>query len=850
MKKRILLYNYILAAVIPALSMLLILVICGIVPFGDNTFLINDMKREYADFYLYYRSVLEGRNDFLYSLSAGPGENMLGLFAYFLTSPLLLLMAFVDVEHLPLFLSFLLCVKVLLFSLSVCFFLHYYLEKELRLLPEGSMRPLLIPVFSSGCALSGYMMENITNTMWIDALIWMPIFFVCGLRLLASDDSRRKLRAVLLSFSTAVLIYLNFYIAYMILLFALIFVILCDAPVRRKTECAFSVATGAALSAFLTLPAFLSLSGGSRVPSVKAFHMTAGNLSPLQALSRMFFLSFDPQQIFFGVPALFPCMLFLPFLVPFFLEMKIPRKNRRTAAVLLLLLLASFCFEPLNALWHGGALPNGYNYRFAFLFLFVLAVCAVRACLLPSAAFPRRLSAGLILTASLAMAAGLLRFSFFSPRKVLLNLFLLGFFYVLVRAAGASHRTGLRAAHVSVLAVAVCLILMIGNGVYIYRTGTRLQESQSAYLRDTARIASALKEVSLPADGNLYRIESVTRRSENDAIAFSYPGISLYSSLQHMAVRRFIARLGFDDTGLYTVYEDELPHVQDTVLAIAGSMVGSSFDPSEALLPVIFRLPFSVDVLAARSDQVLAHEDDPFLFSEEILRSYLPEDSAWERVFVPADFRTETLPLSDAAPHRMRCVITPARDGEIYFYICGIRDEAHDYSFTRDGWPTVTYGSRSSMRVIDLGHHRAGETFSFLLEGSEPLPVDSQLRLFTENDEALCALVAGIPRGESRTAHLSSSHLYAAAQGAGALVLAIPYDRNWRCLVDGKAVSPVCLFDAYMALPLDGEGFHAIDLQYVPAGLPEGCAISLITLIVLTLALLFPLLKNHSRRLS
>ena len=65
MKRRILLYNYILAAVIPALSMLLILVICGIVPFGDNTFLINDMKREYADFYLYYRSVLEGRNDFL-----------------------------------------------------------------------------------------------------------------------------------------------------------------------------------------------------------------------------------------------------------------------------------------------------------------------------------------------------------------------------------------------------------------------------------------------------------------------------------------------------------------------------------------------------------------------------------------------------------------------------------------------------------------------------------------------------------------------------------------------------------------------------------------------------------------
>ena len=49
------------------------------------------------------------------------------------------------------------------------------------------------------------------------------------------------------------------------------------------------------------------------------------------------------------------------------------------AALAFFILLAGFCFEPLNALWHGGALPNGFLYRFAFLFLFIEIICAALA---------------------------------------------------------------------------------------------------------------------------------------------------------------------------------------------------------------------------------------------------------------------------------------------------------------------------------------------------------------------------------------------------------------------------------------------------------------------------------------
>ena len=44
-----------------------------ITPVGQRTLLIEDMRRQYAAFYAYYQYVFRTDNDFLYSLSMGPG---------------------------------------------------------------------------------------------------------------------------------------------------------------------------------------------------------------------------------------------------------------------------------------------------------------------------------------------------------------------------------------------------------------------------------------------------------------------------------------------------------------------------------------------------------------------------------------------------------------------------------------------------------------------------------------------------------------------------------------------------------------------------------------------------------
>ena len=45
---------FLISFVLPCLLMMLIMAVLHITPFGDNTFLYDDMKRQYIDFYAYY----------------------------------------------------------------------------------------------------------------------------------------------------------------------------------------------------------------------------------------------------------------------------------------------------------------------------------------------------------------------------------------------------------------------------------------------------------------------------------------------------------------------------------------------------------------------------------------------------------------------------------------------------------------------------------------------------------------------------------------------------------------------------------------------------------------------------
>lgn len=64
-----------------------------IYPFGDNSFLADDLKYQYIDFFSWFHRVLLGEANLRYSFSQGLGMNTWRLYSYYLASPFNLLCA-------------------------------------------------------------------------------------------------------------------------------------------------------------------------------------------------------------------------------------------------------------------------------------------------------------------------------------------------------------------------------------------------------------------------------------------------------------------------------------------------------------------------------------------------------------------------------------------------------------------------------------------------------------------------------------------------------------------------------------------------------------------------------------
>ena len=78
--------------------MLCILKKDGFYPFGTKSMLIMDMKNQYVEFLASLRSILRGDDSLFFSWSRSMGGNYIGIFAYYVASPLSFLTVFFPVN--------------------------------------------------------------------------------------------------------------------------------------------------------------------------------------------------------------------------------------------------------------------------------------------------------------------------------------------------------------------------------------------------------------------------------------------------------------------------------------------------------------------------------------------------------------------------------------------------------------------------------------------------------------------------------------------------------------------------------------------------------------------------------
>ena len=116
------------------LVMLLLMAFYKIQPFGNNSLAAADCKIQYLDFFNYYKDLLNGKNSIEYTLTKGLGSNAIGVFSYYLSSPLNLIMLFFDGSQANTAIDLLIVIKLGLSAAAFSYFLQSRLYDRLAVI--------------------------------------------------------------------------------------------------------------------------------------------------------------------------------------------------------------------------------------------------------------------------------------------------------------------------------------------------------------------------------------------------------------------------------------------------------------------------------------------------------------------------------------------------------------------------------------------------------------------------------------------------------------------------------------------------------------------------------------------
>lgn len=336
----------------------------GMAPFGKGTILTVDLGQQYVDFFAYFRrALLHHPTSFFYSFAKGLGGEMWGTNAYYLWSPLNLILLFFPGRSIASGILILTLVKYGLAGLSMAWFLdRQKLQTGLRAV-----------AFAVAYSLMGWMIANQLNLLWLDVLFILPPV-IDGLLMIFGG--RRPWRYV---FWLTFCLIDNYYMAWMVCLFTILFAIwlLSSQPyswrdaLRRSATYIGTSLLSVANAAVVLVPTMVTLLSSKGTYTENKWRPVF-EYKPWKLLAKFIPGSFNFSQMPSGQANIYAGVIVTLGALLFFTNKRQRWQSRVTALLISALFALSFCWQPLDLLWHIGQFPVWYPSRFSYLASFWL----------------------------------------------------------------------------------------------------------------------------------------------------------------------------------------------------------------------------------------------------------------------------------------------------------------------------------------------------------------------------------------------------------------------------------------------------------------------------------------------
>lgn len=755
-------------------------------PFGDNSFLANDLKYQYIDFFAWFRRVLMGEANLRYSFSQGLGMNTWGLYSYYLASPFNLLCVLFPQDKLTLFVFVVTALKLGCIHISSAWFLQRRF---------GLSKPIAF-LLSLSFTLCSWTISNLRNPLWIDCLILLPI---CAYGCYELIREQKMMHLVIV---TALNVMFCWYTAYISILFLCIFVLVefvdfvaaegfsWNLMLDRALRFAVAMVLGLLLSSWTFLPTILAMAKGGPVLALGPLLKTSLKSLIRGFIPGMWVNNENTPQFYCGV-----IMMLLA--VSLLFNRKVSIKTRIATLVMAAALITSSVLSPLEYIWCGMRVPNGFYSRTAFLLGFFTM-----------------------------WAAGYSLQAFKNQPKL---------------------RHAYRPAVIMPL-LALTTIELFANA-HVMWNQLYVGYSENANCTYVATATDTITAIQDQDSAPFYRIDRTTTRVDsaalNEGLALGYNQLSSYSSANNPQAIALLNSLGYSSVGEFSTRYAEPILAVDALLGVKYAIaehapLGYTAMPELAgAVNSVYKNPFalSLGIAASRDIQNCTLDgENPFEKQNDLYGKILGSK-------IELYTKIEATQTVDSQNLRQWNVTVPS--GSIgYLYI---NKDATAGSY----WPvTLTIDQRTieneawrfdnNIRQITGASDSASQhTVSIgVAEGSTSMPQDNEPVFYALSLKVFEQIIEKLRANEFVPAVFEDGEIEGeyTAEDDGKLLLSVPYDEGWTATINGAAVELAPAADKGMSCLSVRKGTNKIVMSYRTPGAFAGLAVSLATAVALVTA--------------
>ncbi|MBQ9828153.1 MAG: YfhO family protein [Lachnospiraceae bacterium] len=830
-----------LAFFIPLAIMLLIYFCEGVYPFGGRGVALVDSFHQYVPFFADLQDKLKTGGSFLYSWAGGLGYNFTAVMAYYLMSPFNLLLAFIPKSQVLTLFSTLIAVKISLASLACYFYLSSKFKRD----------GLPVLAFSLMYAFCSWTIGYNWNIMWLDSLVMLP-FLIHALEKLI-DGGRGVLYCVLLGIT----IILNFYIAFAICIFLVLYFfyyyfgrkkISGGEFLRRGFGFAGWSLLGGGLSAAVIIPVYYALqnvySSGHEFPTQIQFYYNWGDLFtrglPFTTPTKVTGL----PNLYFGVFSIMAVILFA------FLK-KAHIRKRVMGILLMAFLVFSTNFKILNYIWHGFHFPNDLPGRFTFIAAFLGVAMAAEVFF-----NIRRFRLWQVVTAyavvmvlisvSYVMGTGKESGTAYIISAALTSVYFLMIVYINDPVKG------------SVKLKKAFAVILIGetaaNAAFGLAANGTMNRTQYVEAIDTAdhvhEMIAEAEEIDRTGSG-FYRSEMDEFNGRNNSMWLGFRGMSLFSSTMSEKLQLYLNKLGFFSAANKYSYVGATP--------VTDALFGMKYVMANKELNVIRTFEKLADV----DDKYLYINRDALSVGYMVKESYLDGYYESTNPFTVQNNLVRALTGGRSDVFYTNRVEVPeaeggtARETDLYTYIVEKDGDGectavftidlydnydHYIYFKARDFDSLKVENENGTRtyndvrghIVELGS--GGEAVLRLTLSPDKTSGNITLISAVMDRDAYDTFLEDLSDEQLKVSEFSDNRIKGVinAKEDGLMLTSIGYDKGWKAYVDGEETEVKTKDGAFLYIDMKA-GVHDVELVYQTPGIAIGVIVSIISLGLLIL---------------